>query len=362
MSALGYLYKMTVKNRVRAAFHKPLTMVYVVFLAVYFVFVFFSLSAAISGSSMATPKGFAVILIGWSLFSVPANMLTYAKRKGLLFRPGDTHFVFPAPFSPKLVLLYVQVKNMALGVVVGIVLAVAGVVVFRAPLVNCLLYFLFACIVENVFETSMMVLLYGNERFSERTISVICRCIWLLVFGTLVFAVFIFYEHGVSWETVRLFLSHPGLLGVPVIGWNIAVIRLLFIGPNVVNIICTLLYLACAALLFILALREKCTGEYYEDAAKFADDYQEARQKKKKGETTRIGKKAKYKKATVQYKGTGAKAIFYRQLLEYKKSRFFIFSILSLLCLAGSIAIAIYGLKTVRVSMVCLSYWRLGHT
>ena len=42
-------------------------------------------------------------------------------------------------------------------------------------------------------------------------------------------------------------------------------------------------------------------------------------------------------KASIKYKGYYAKAIFYRQLLEYKKNRFFIFSVRSFLFLLGGI-------------------------
>lgn len=345
MNGMTYIYARTVKNRVRAALRKPITYIYLVFGIGYFVVVLGALAGMVVKSSLAEPEGFAVVLIGWSLFTIPANLLTYAKRKGLLFRPSDTHFLFTAPVSPKAVLIYAQVKNMLLGILVGIMLTVAGFAVFHAPLISVLIYFIFSCILENIFETAVMLLLYGNERLSERSIKLICRIIWLMVIGALVFAFYIFYQNGISWETVKIFLAHPGLQSIPIIGWNIAVIRLLFIGPDTVNVVCTVLYLLTVAVLSFLALRMKSQGQYYEDAAKFADDYQEAKQKKAKGETARLGKKKKYGNATVQYKGSGAKAIFYRQLLEYKKNKTFIFSIMTLVCLAAGIGMAFFGVR-----------------
>ena len=82
------------------------------------------------------------------------------------------------------------------------------------------------------------------------------------------------------------------------------------------------------------------TGAYYEDAAKFADDYQELRNRSKRGETGySLGKKKKFRTVKGNF-GGGAKAIFYRQLLEYKKERFFIFDSMTLICvvLAGVLA------------------------
>ena len=44
-----------------------------------------------------------------------------------------------------------------------------------------------------------------------------------------------------------------------------------------------------------------------------------------------------------RYKGSGAKAIFYRQLLEYKKNKTFIFGIFTLISLALGVGIAIFA-------------------
>ncbi len=100
-----------------------------------------------------------------------------------------------------------------------------------------------------------------------------------------------------------------------------------------------------------------CTGQYYEDAMKFADDYQEARKKSKKGEVAVVGKKKMYRNAQVVYKGNGAKAIFYRQLLEYKKERFFIFGFVTLLYLAGGIFIGYLGIKQDFASKGIMKYY-----
>lgn len=58
------------------------------------------------------------------------------------------------------------------------------------------------------------------------------------------------------------------------------------------NAICSVLYIGCAVILFAAAFRMKCGGGYYEEAAKFADDYAEMRKRSKNGEMVMgIGKK-----------------------------------------------------------------------
>lgn len=67
---------------------------------------------------------------------------------------------------------------------------------------------------------------------------------------------------------------------------------------------------------------------------KFADEYQERRAKQKKGVASIpwLDKHRKFRQASVEYKGSYAKAIYYRQMLEYKKNPTFIFGWNTLLC------------------------------
>ena len=59
---------------------------------------------------------------------------------------------------------------------------------------------------------------------------------------------------------------------------------------------------------------------------KFADDYAELKKRQKNGEMVfgMNGKKRTFRRVREKIAGKGAQAIFYRQLLEYKKEKFFI--------------------------------------
>ena len=143
-----------------------------------------------------------------------------------------------------------------------------------------------------------------------------------------------------SLKSAAELIEHPIFRLLPVVGWDISALRLVIFGPDRLNVIGTVLYLGLIILLTLMAIRMKNTGAYYEDAAKFADDYQELRNRSKRGETGySLGKKKKFRTVKGNF-GGGAKAIFYRQLLEYKKERFFIFDSMTLICvvLAGVLA------------------------
>lgn len=157
--------------------------------------------------------------------------------------------------------------------------------------------------------------------------TILCRGIYVFLLGIVAVAVFYFQKYGFTVDSVYRFIDYPVIQMLPIVGWNIALYRFVLLGPTTLNTICSLLYLFSVAGMFLAAKKMKCTGEYYENAAKFADDYAEFHKRSKNGEMVFVmGKKKQFKKAkAIQYKGNGAKAIFYRQLQEYKKERFFIF-------------------------------------
>ena len=88
-------------------------------------------------------------------------------------------------------------------------------------------------------------------------------------------------------------------------------------------------------------MRMKCTGAFYEDAIHFAEDYEEVMVSRRQGNMDKkLGKKQKFGKASVTWKGHGAKALFYRQLLEYKKSKYFIFDVNTVVALLAGVGLA----------------------
>lgn len=345
MKGLIYLLKTTTKNRVLKSLKKPVTYIWVAFAIGYFVMVMGSFGPLIEHLKIGNPKGY-VMIVSFGIFSLlPTNIVTYAKRKGLIFRPSDVHFMFSSPVNPKFVLINAQIKQIFLALLLNLAVSIIGVMYFHVSVTSVILYFLLAFVVENILETSIMILLYGNETLSEAQIKGFCRCLYAIIAVLLVFGVFLFIHYKASWNIIGIFLEHPLVQSVPIIGWNIAFLRLIILGPTTVNVVCTILYCISAAVLFILAYKMKCKGDYYEDAMTFADEYAVKLDRGKKGQLA-LPFKQKLGKATVEYKGKYAKAIFYRQLLEYKKNRFFIFGLVSAINFAVGIGIAIFGYFT----------------
>ena len=344
-----FLYKKILKNRVKKALHKPVTYIYLLLVILYLVFFFRSFSVAFfdiwDEGSTETASSLTVLLTVFTFFMIPSNLISYCKRKGLIFRQSDIHFLFSAPVSPKSVLLYAHVRTVRPGTILNMILSAGGVLWFHMPVWKMAVYFLFSCVVENILEASMMILCYGNERLDRKQMFLFQLLMYAVLGIFVLIGIAVYVKEGASLGAVAGYLHSPAIQMVPVIGWYIAFLHLFFMGPAVVNVAGSVLYFAAVIFLFILAARMKCTGEYYEDAIKFAEDYEEARRKGKNGEVAIAGWKKKYGKAAVVYKGSYAKALFYRQLLEYKKNRFFIFGFYTLLCLMAGIALAVFAYR-----------------
>jgi len=315
-------------NRVRKALRRPVTYVYLALFLLYFIAVPYSLKMLVEELGGDSPEGMATVLTVAALWIVPGNLIAYAKRKGLVYRNSDVHFLFPSPVSPKQVLLYAYLRTLVMQVLLNLFVIICGGAVFRVELWRLAVYFFFSVFVETLLEGGIMMLFYGSERLGEKQRGLIVKAAYVIAALFVITGISFYMREGLSLGMAYDFLNSDLVQMVPVAGWYIAVVHLLFIGPAAVNIAGTVCYVLMLAAVLAAAWRMKCTGAFYEDAIKFAEDYEEVLASRRQGDTQkRLGRKQKFGKAHVRWKGHGAKALFYRQLLEYKKSRYFIFDV-----------------------------------
>ena len=342
MGALFYLAKRNFINHIKIAVKKPLTLIIFVFGVAYAVFIAMALASFASMIRIDSVQGLVIIMTVWSIYITLADFMAYSGRKGILFKPAHTHFVFTAPISPKLVMINSAWMNYIFAFVMWTLMTIAAVTVFQVELWRSVLFFLAACIVSLGFEISVMVMLYGNDSLPRKLLSGICWGIRVFLVAFTLMIVLYFRRNGLSIESAAAFADWEVLQMIPVVGWQIALYRLILLGPTVLNVVCTVLYLAGVVAAVTGAVLMKCDGGYYEEAAKFADDYAELRRKQKNGElVSGIGKKKKkFRHIREHITGKGAKAVFYRQLLEYKKEKYFIFSKMTLIALIVALIVS----------------------
>ena len=344
MKGLIYLYQRTIINRIKHALKRPAAYLMGAFILLYMAMIFFSFDMMIQEGDFGSPKNVVTILSGIILMLIPGNIISYSKRRGLLFRPSEVHFVFSSPVSPKMVLMFAGAKSFAINFLLGIAVAVFGRLWFDIGIFQAIAYFLLSAVCESFLEASLIIFCYGNERFTEKFFKRLVVLMYLFMAVIAGAAVILLLAREPSFQLIQDYFALPVIQLVPIVGWTIAVIRLMFLGPDTVNLIGTALYLGSTVFLSIAAWKMKCTGAYYEDAMKFADDYQKILQNKRKGiANIPWKKKSKLRQATVEYKGVYAKAIYFRQMLEYKKNATFILGWNTLLCLGLGIVIAAVG-------------------
>ena len=345
MQGLIYLYQRTIVNRIKKAVKKPTTYVGLVFVVFYVVMIFWSFQMIINDAKIATPENMVTVLSCIILLILPGNVISYSKRHGLLFRPSEVHFVFQSPVSPKTILMFAGIKSFAGNLLIGIAIFVFGICWFHAGVGQMLLYFLFFEVFETILEASIIIFCYGNEKLHEKFFKGLTIVMYIFMAVIAGIGIYLLMTRKMEFSVIREYLDMPVIQLIPIVGWNIAVAHLIFVGPNIINVIGTALFLTSTLGMLYVARKMKCTGEYFEDAEKFADEIQAKRMEVKKRGTVslRFGKKKKYREAAVEYKGNYAKAIYYRQLLEYKKNRMFIFGWNTFMCLVAGIVIGVYG-------------------
>lgn len=341
MRAVIFLYKKTLKNRIKMAFRKPVTYFFLAVILFYLFALPFSLKMVVEQFSMDSPQGMAAVLTALALWLLPANIIAYAKRKGLVYRSSDVHFMFPSPIPPKSVLLYAHLKTLAVQLLMNFFAIVYGGILFHVESWRLAVYFVFSILVENVFEGSLMMLLYGSERLDEKRRGIVVKAAYGVAGIFVLLGIAAYLKEGLSWESVAGFLHSGAVQMVPLAGWYIAVIHLLFVEPTVYSVAGTVLYCLTFCLVLAAAWRMRCTGDFYEDAVKFSEDYEEVLASRRQGNTDKkLGKRKRFGKAQVKWRGGGARALFYRQLLEYKKTRFFIFDVNTLIAVLSGAGIA----------------------
>lgn len=326
MRAVCYLYARTMVNRVRKSLRRPVTYLYLAIFLFYITALPFSLKMILTQANLDSPEGMAAVLTVFAFWMIPGNLIAYAKRRGVVYRNSDVHFLFPSPVAPKVVLLYAHIRTLAVQLLLNFCVVLYGRMMFHADIWRLAVYFLFSVVLENLLEGSIMLLLYGSEKMGKDHRDLVVKASYGLVLILVLMGIYAYLQKGLSWGAFSDFLHSDMVQMVPIVGWYIAVVHLLLTGATAVNTAAAVCYFLLLVLVMTAAWRMKCTGAYYEDAMKFAEDYEEVLESRRQGVTQRrLGKKQKFGKAGVRWRGHGARALFYRQLLEYKKSRFFIF-------------------------------------
>ena len=87
MKALIYLIKRTAANNLKKAVRKPTTLLALIFGAAYGIFLIVMLGTLAVTVRIDSVQGLVILVTVWTIYITVGNFMSYASRKGILFRP-----------------------------------------------------------------------------------------------------------------------------------------------------------------------------------------------------------------------------------------------------------------------------------
>lgn len=324
MKPLYYILKKTIKNTIKNLWKKPWVLFGYILLGLFLLFAVamsFLVPSRTIGEGNAAHYGLliTVFLIGVAYAGIKQGF----ESGNSFFRSADVNMVFTAPISPKKVLIYGFIKQMAsiitFFVIItgqipnlrfrfaitdyGILIIYLGVALFflLMPLIGMLIYSVAAQSSKN------------RNAFDKGLKAVLALLI--ISFIAALFQTKDFLEAAV------MTFNHRMMIYIPVIGWFKVLLLSAMEGVSAV----TYLNLSLIVLTFIgvIYTMYKLKTDYYEDVLAATARKEQLLKSKREGKGDVTTFHTKVGKATQRYGGSGAKTIFYRQLLEYKKTGFF---------------------------------------
>lgn len=343
MNSLLYLWKCKTKNQIKKAIKKPVTYIIVAVLVFYCVSMINGVSELRESIGKIGVLKVAVIVVTCVMSIILMSSLwAISKRRMLSLKKADVHFLFSAPLSPKRILMYGD-KNFITISILSIIAFFIGGYGLDINVITALLCCLTIVLLDGVFIVSLMIIAYGSN--DDKHFSLYLRWfVGLLVVFFLALIGYLFFVEKIGFDIFTI-ISSPVLHAFPLIGWSIATYYSILIEPSTLDMIYVSAYILTVFSLLMYAIKMKSSGEYFEEAALFSEEYEEILKRQSRGEFKFSRKPKNLRKASIEYRGSGAKAILYRQLLEYKKNKFFIFGLKSIINLVIGAGISFVAIK-----------------
>ncbi|MBA1336808.1 MAG: putative MFS-type transporter [Firmicutes bacterium] len=321
MKPLAYIIGMKFKNTVKELTGKPLALIlYLLVLLGFISTIVLSFNMPVKSINQGSVDTFNAIVTAVLLATLYLGVDRGIEHSRSFFRMSDANLVFTAPISPKKVLIYGFVNH------------------------------LFSALVFIFFISFQIPNLKRN--FALEPYGLLIIYIMLIIyFATIQLGVIILYSFALQSPVVRgwvkktlnaaavLFLigflskllelkdvlkAAVTYLGsdvfncIPLVGWFRTALLAAVAGIGLsfwLNI--SYIFLSWAAMTFVLY---KANTDYYEDVLTATENKEELLRARKRGKGQTGYENSKLRKVSQSYRGSGASAIFYRQVLEHRKT------------------------------------------
>ncbi|MBU3099240.1 MULTISPECIES: putative ABC exporter domain-containing protein [Clostridium] len=324
MKPLFYIIRKSIKNWLLQLKHEPLKLVLYILCLVSLCLVFFVNKDTSRTKSILDPMLYSTI-VGCVilLFTVP-DIYSSINNGATFFRGADINFIFTSPISPQKVLIYGFIKQIYSSFIAVVFVLFQGYTLSSYSNIQSygILVIVFGLFIMLIFTSTLKILLYSIASKSVKNKTMI-RNIFKGLGIVVLIAYFIeLYVTRSPGKAIMSLLNSSIIPYIPVYGWVREIIMASMNGINTMFIIYTILIIALGAICCYIIYSMKL--DYYEDVLASTEYKETAISASRNGEQVfmKSGKKPRVRKVKYTRKGKFASAIFWRQILEYKKTGF----------------------------------------
>lgn len=261
---------------------------------------------------------FLAILFAIGLLFVGTVLLNGIFKSTILFKKADVNFLFTAPVAPQTVLIFGMVRSFYTYILSTLFILYQAANLRSLGITFGQIVLLMLVVAWSLFISGICgMLLYAKTLGNSlrRTAAVVVVAVLLL--GILAWFGWLYYSEGFAIKAaVERFTNAPLLVLYPFIGWMVAPMQWVILGPTVWNILGTVIFLIAAPIMMFVMYRTPV--DYYEDAINLmaAKQGQEIQRHGSFSEQLEVQRQMQARKARVRRsgfgKGSGAKLLFYR--------------------------------------------------
>lgn len=364
MRPLFYIIIKSIKNAILELKKKPSKLILYLFFAALLI-----LSILLSGKEGGQKKIFSSDLfitaasIFILLFSVP-ELLSSLSSGATFFRGADINFVFTSPIRPQKILIYGFIKQAytSLIAVFFLLFQIPTISKFEGLKPYGIFVIIFGMFLLLMANSIVKILIYSFSSKSEKNKNLIKNIFKLL--GVLIVAVYFYSLYTIKspGKAVTYMLNHKAAAYIPLYGWTREVLSSAIFGVSTSTYIYFALIFAfsflCIYIIYSMNL------DYFEDVIASAELKEQAIAATRSGEKMYVNNvKGKVRKVQYKNKGQGASAIFYRHILESKKTGFGFINLATALYTVLAVTVGFFfPLKDLRAVIGILIYLQLIFT
>lgn len=337
MKPLLYIFGKSFKNTLKELKRKPFILILYILILIFVIgMIVITFIMPTQSMNRGTPEAFEAIIMTALFFFFYISLTKGVENGASFFRMSDVNMVFTSPISPKKVLLYGFINQLVISLVFAVFVSFQiPNLKNNFPIKNYGLIIIYLTIIVLIAMLQLSGILIYSIASRNATIRIWFKrgvniAMVLLLGGFLINL----YELKDLFKAGVRYLSSPFFEYIPIIGWFKVVLSASVNGINKeFYLCCGFLIAAFAFLLFVLY---KVNTDYYEDVLAATEKKESLLSAKREGKNVSMYANSKLRKISQGYSSKGVKAIFYRQILEHRKTGFlFINKTTLILCVFG---------------------------